>query len=56
MYNCELEQVREFGGFKDWAHTFDLMRGKKDEDDDDDYSRIAGKFKVYFNGSNKCRM
>ena len=46
IYNCELEQVREFGGFKDWAHTFDLIRGKKDDDDDDDYARIAGKFKV----------
>ena len=46
MYNSELEQVRQFNGFRDWVHTFDLLRGKKDEDEDDEFLRIAGKFKV----------
>jgi hypothetical protein len=36
----------EFNGFKEWLHTFELMRGKKTGDAEDDESRVVGKFKV----------
>lgn len=47
MYLNELEAQVEFGGFKEWLHTFDLYRGKKTEYNDDDDSRVVGKFKVW---------
>ena len=46
IYQCELEQVPEFGNFREWLLTFDLYRGKKADDFSDDESRIVGKFKV----------
>ncbi|KAF0293526.1 Otoferlin [Amphibalanus amphitrite] len=45
IYQCELEQVAEFGSFREWLLTFDLYRGKKADDFSDDESRIVGKFK-----------
>lgn len=44
IYNNELES--EFSNFKEWLHTFDLFRGKKTCDAEDDESRTVGKFKV----------
>nr|XP_042908212.1 otoferlin-like [Parasteatoda tepidariorum] len=29
VYDCELENVAEFGGLKQWLHSFDLKRGKR---------------------------
>jgi len=49
MYNNELESVPEFNNFKEWLHTFDLFRGKKTCDAEDDESRTVGKFKVSSN-------
>ena len=46
IYPHELENVPEFNGFKEWLHTFELYRGKKTGDAEDDESRIVGKFKV----------
>ena len=46
MYPNELESQPEFNGFKEWLHTFELYRGKKTGDAEDDDSRIVGKFKV----------
>ena len=46
VYPNELEAQTEFGGFKEWLHTFDLYRGKKTGDSEDDESRVVGKFKV----------
>lgn len=46
VYPNELEQQPEFNGFKEWLHTFELMRGKKTGDAEDDESRVVGKFKV----------
>ena len=36
----------EFNGFKEWLYTFELHRGKKTGDAEDDESRVVGKFKV----------
>ena len=46
VYPGELEQQPEFNGFKEWLHTFELYRGKKTGDAEDDESRVVGKFKV----------
>ncbi|UYV81940.1 FER1L6 [Cordylochernes scorpioides] len=45
VYRCELENVLEYGGFKDWLHSFDLYRGKRTGDELEDQNRIAGVFK-----------
>uniref|UniRef100_A0ABM0MBF2 Otoferlin n=1 Tax=Saccoglossus kowalevskii TaxID=10224 RepID=A0ABM0MBF2_SACKO len=46
IYPCELEQVPEFNGFKEWLHTFELYRGKNTgEGAEDNESRVVGKFK-----------
>ena len=47
MYPHELEAESEFNGFKEWLHTFELYRGKKTGDAEDDESRVVGKFKVW---------
>lgn len=47
MYPTELEAQPEFNGFKEWLHTFELYRGKKTGDAEDDESRVVGKFKVF---------
>lgn len=36
----------EFDGFRDVVESFPLLRGKSKGNDDDDESRIYGKFKV----------
>lgn len=46
IYDHELEAAREFEGFAEWLHTFNLLRGKKSYDEEDDDSRLVGKFKV----------
>ena len=46
VYPNELEAQPEFHGFSEWLHTFDLTRGKKTGETDDDESRTVGKFKV----------
>jgi len=46
IYPTELEAQAEFNGFHEWLHTFELFRGKKTGDVEDDDSRIVGKFKV----------
>ena len=45
VYDCELEKTDSFGEFLDFCETFDLERGK---DDDDEESNIIGQFKVIF--------
>ncbi|XP_077991695.1 otoferlin-like [Glandiceps talaboti] len=46
IYPCELEQVPEFNGFREWLHTFELYRGKNTgEGAEDNESRVVGKFK-----------
>ena len=40
------ELETEFGGFREWLHTFHLYRGKKTGDDLEDEGRVVGKFKV----------
>ncbi|XP_071835905.1 otoferlin-like isoform X3 [Apostichopus japonicus] len=44
IYPNELESVPEFHGFKEWLHTFDILRGKNTGDEDSE-SRVVGKFK-----------
>lgn len=44
MYDKELEA--EFGPFDDWVKTFELYRGKANEEDGSAYERFVGKFKV----------
>ena len=46
IFANELESQTEFNGFREWLHTFELFRGKKSGDVDDDDSRVVGKFKV----------
>ncbi|GCC25918.1 hypothetical protein chiPu_0004330 [Chiloscyllium punctatum] len=47
VYDKELEE--EFDHFSDWVQTFDLFRGKANEDDTSlDDERIVGKFKGSF--------
>lgn len=44
LYNRELEE--EFGPFDDWVNTFELYRGKANEEDGNNEERFVGKFKV----------
>ena len=46
IFPNELEAQSEFNGFREWLHTFELFRGKKTGDAEDDDSRVVGKFKV----------
>ncbi|XP_042243483.1 otoferlin-like isoform X3 [Homarus americanus] len=39
------ELETEFGGFREWLHTFELYRGKKTGDELEDEGRVVGKFK-----------
>jgi len=43
IYETELENSDDFKEFTDFCETFDLERGK---DDDDEESNIIGQFKV----------
>lgn len=52
MYSSELESQPEFGEFHEWLHTFELYRGKKTGDSEDDENRIVGKFKVPYISEN----
>lgn len=45
VYHTELEEVECFNGFNDFMATFDLLRGKKTEDEDDLQRRFSGKVK-----------
>lgn len=45
IYKTELEEAPAFDGFNDVVHSFTLLRGKSNGNDDDDESRIYGKFK-----------
>ena len=47
VYPHELELEPDFNGFAEWLHTFELYRGKKTGDAEDDESRVVGKFKVF---------
>ena len=38
--------MEEFDGFNDFMKTFNLLRGKKTEEEDDLERRFSGKFKV----------
>jgi len=40
--------LEEFGGFGDFMCSFNLLRGKKTEDEDDEERRFSGRFKVSF--------
>lgn len=44
MYDKELEA--EFGPFDDWVKTFELFRGKANEEEGSSDDRCVGKFKV----------
>ncbi|KAF7644934.1 hypothetical protein LDENG_00213440 [Lucifuga dentata] len=44
LYNKELEA--ELGPFDDWVNTFELYRGKANEDEGANEERFVGKFKV----------
>ena len=46
VYNNELESVKAFENFEEQLHTFTFLRGKKVDDEEDDFHRISGKFKV----------
>lgn len=48
VYKTELEEVLAFDGFNDILHSFNLLRGKSTGNDDEDESRICGKFKGNF--------
>ena len=43
LYNTELEKVENHDNFSDFCNTFELSRGK---DDDDDEGNVVGEFKV----------
>ncbi|XP_035229609.1 otoferlin-like, partial [Stegodyphus dumicola] len=45
IYPCELENVPDFGGFREWLHSFELYRGKRTGDELEDQNRIVGIFK-----------
>ena len=36
----------EFEKLQDWCQTFNLFRGKQEDDEEDNSGRISGKFKV----------
>uniref|UniRef100_UPI003AADEC2C fer-1-like protein 6 n=1 Tax=Centroberyx gerrardi TaxID=166262 RepID=UPI003AADEC2C len=46
LYNKELEAV--FGPFNDWVNTFELYRGKANEEEGTNEERFVGKFKGRF--------
>lgn len=50
IYDAELENVDEFSGFHDLLHSFELFRGKREDDADDllDQKRVVGSFKGSF--------
>ena len=48
IYKTELEEYPAFDGFSDVFHSFNLLRGKSNGNDDEDESRIYGKFKGSF--------
>lgn len=45
IYPCELENLPEYGHFKEWLLSFPLYRGKKTGDSTEDENRIVGFFK-----------
>jgi len=48
VYNSELEEVKDFGGFGDFIKSFPLERGKEDDDEDDNVvGEFKGLFKIY---------
>uniref|UniRef100_A0A3Q0SXZ4 Myoferlin n=1 Tax=Amphilophus citrinellus TaxID=61819 RepID=A0A3Q0SXZ4_AMPCI len=49
VYNCELEEVREFQGLTDFCSTFKLQRGKNEDEEDDPsvVGEFKGSFKIY---------
>lgn len=44
LYNRELEA--DFGQFDDWVNTYELFRGKANEEEGSSDERFVGKFKV----------
>ena len=54
MYGTELENAPEFNGLNEWVSTFSLLRGKKLDDEDDDYMRVSGLFKVNLHTEEEC--
>ncbi|CAG6017075.1 unnamed protein product [Menidia menidia] len=46
VYNCELEEVKEFQGLTDFCNTFKLQRGKTEDEEDD--PTVVGEFKGSF--------
>lgn len=44
LYNKELEA--DFGPFDDWVKTYELFRGKANEEEGATDERFVGKFKV----------
>lgn len=44
LYSRELET--EFGPFDDWVKTYELVRGKANEEEGSTEERFVGKFKV----------
>lgn len=44
LYKKELEA--EFGPFDDWVNTYELFRGKANEEEGATEERFVGKFKV----------
>ncbi|KAM3830445.1 fer-1-like protein 5 [Vipera latastei] len=47
IYNCELEEVPEFHGFQDFCQTFQLYRGKVQDDDPVVGGEFKGLFQIY---------
>ncbi|XP_053184260.1 fer-1-like protein 6 [Scomber japonicus] len=46
LYNKELEE--EFGPFDDWVNTYELFKGKANEEEGTSQERFVGKFKARF--------
>ena len=46
LFESELENVAEFGGFEETIRVFKLLRGKKTFSELDERNRLVGKFKV----------
>uniref|UniRef100_A0A3Q2X570 Myoferlin like n=1 Tax=Haplochromis burtoni TaxID=8153 RepID=A0A3Q2X570_HAPBU len=49
VYNCELEEVKEFHRLTDFCSTFKLQRGKSEDEEDDPsvVGEFKGSFKIY---------